>query len=228
MVFRRPFQDRAAAGRALAQELGKRAFADPIVLALPRGGVPVGAELARVLKCPLDLIFVRKIGVPGFQELAAAAVVDGSAPEVVINEEVVGYADVPQSYIDEQVKVELQEIERRRREYLGARPAPKLEDRTVIVVDDGIATGTSMKAALKAVRRKNPKSLVLAVPVAPRESIEELRALVDEAICLEMPDPFYAVGAHYREFHQLADDEVVRLLGDIEKEQKSGSTTVAT
>lgn len=220
----RPFQDRESAGKLLANVLAKRQFANPIVLALPRGGVPVAVEVAKQLKCPLDLVFVRKIGVPGFQELAAAAVVDGSHPEVVINEEVARLADVPQSYIDERVPFELQEIERRRRQYLGDRVFPSLEGRTAIVVDDGIATGTSVKAGIKALRRKKPKLLVLAIPVAPRDSIRALRGLVDEVVCLEIPEPFYAVGAHYLEFHQLDDNEVVQLIHQVDSQRTPPST----
>ncbi len=221
----RPFQDRESAGKLLANVLAKRQFANPIVLALPRGGVPVAVEVAKQLKCPLDLVFVRKIGVPGFQELAAAAVVDGSHPEVVINEEVARLADVPQSYIDDQVKIELREIERRRRQYLGAKVFPSLEGSTAIVVDDGIATGTSIKAVIRALLRKKPKSLVLAVPVAPPDSITALRTLVDEVVCLEMPEPFYAVGAHYREFHQLDDDEVVQLIDQVTRDRAPPTDT---
>ncbi len=221
----RPFQNRESAGKLLANVLAKRQFANPIVLALPRGGVPVAVEVAKQLKCPLDLVFVRKIGVPGFQELAAAAVVDGSHPEVVINEEVARLADVPQSYIDDQVKIELREIERRRRQYLGEKVFPSLEGSTAIVVDDGIATGTSIKAVIRALLRKKPKSLVLAVPVAPPDSITALRTLVDEVVCLEMPEPFYAVGAHYREFHQLDDDEVVQLIDQVTRDRAPPTDT---
>ena len=168
------FQDRKAAGRALARELAKREFVAPVVLALPRGGVPVAAEVARLLKAPLDLVLVRKIGVPSQPELAAAAVVDGGEPEIVVNEEVVGLAGIDSDYLDRESKRELAEIERRRQVYLQGRARVPLEGRTLIVVDDGIATGASIRAALKALKRKGPKALILAVPVAPAATVEQL------------------------------------------------------
>ena len=214
MTLSRPFQDRVAAGKALAKAVARRKYADPVVLALPRGGVPVAVEVARALRAPLDLVLVRKIGVPMQPELAAAAVVDGGEPEIVVNEDVVELSGITRAYIDEQAKIEIKEIERRRGAYLAGRPRAPLEGRSVIVVDDGIATGASVRAALKALRRKKPKALILAVPVAPSESIEALRAEVDEVVCLETPDPFYAIGMHYRDFHQVPDEEVVRLLAE--------------
>jgi putative phosphoribosyl transferase len=212
----RAFANRHAAGRALAGELTKRHLVDPVVLALPRGGVPVAAEIAKALKAPLDLVLVRKIGVPFQPELAAAALVDGGEPEIVINEDVINLAGVHRDYIDQQAKRELAEIERRRRAYLGDRPRVPVEGRTLIVVDDGIATGASMRAALKALRRRRPKALVLAVPVAPVDVIEALRAEVDQLICLATPEPFYAIGLHYLDFRQLSDQEVVSSLAAVE------------
>jgi putative phosphoribosyl transferase len=183
-----------------------------VVLALPRGGVPVAAEVARALKAPLDLVLVRKIGVEHQPELAVAAVVDGEQPEIVVNEEVRALAHISRDYIDNQAKRELAEIERRRNIYLQGRPRAPVEGRTVIVVDDGIATGTTVRAAIKALRRKAPKAIILAVPVAPVDTIEALRAELDDIVCLETPEPFYAIGMYYRDFHQVADEEVVRLL----------------
>jgi putative phosphoribosyl transferase len=212
----RAFANRQAAGRVLADELTKRHLVDPVVLALPRGGVPVAAEIAKALKAPLDLVLVRKIGVPFQPELAAAALVDGGEPEIVINEDVINLAGVHRDYIDQQAKRELAEIERRRRAYLGDRPRVPVEGRTLIVVDDGIATGASMRAALKALRRRRPKALVLAVPVAPVDVIEALRAEVDQLICLATPEPFYAIGLHYLDFRQLSDQEVVSSLAAVE------------
>lgn len=206
------FADRTTAGKALAEELSARKLDDPVVLALPRGGVPVAVEIARALKAPLDLVLVRKIGVPFQRELAAAAVVDGGEPEVVVNDEVLTLAGVTQDYIAEQTKIELAEIERRRRVYLEGRPRVPLERRTLILVDDGIATGASIRAAIAALLRKSPKRLILAVPVAPRDTIGLLRGKVDEIVCLEMPEPFYAIGLHYRDFHQVSDEEVVELM----------------
>lgn len=214
MKVTRPFADRHAAGRALADVLAKRNFAAPVVLALPRGGVAVAAEVARALKAPLDVVLVRKIGVPQQQELAAAAVVDGGDPEVVTNDEVIALAGVTQDYLDAELKRQLEEIERRRRVYLQGRARVPLEGRTVIVVDDGIATGATVRAALKALRRKAPKALILAVPVAPADAVAALRDEVDEVVCLAVPEPFVAIGLHYLDFHQVSDDEVVRLLAD--------------
>jgi putative phosphoribosyl transferase len=209
-----PFQDRKAAGEALAKAVARKRLADPVVLALPRGGVPVAVEVARALKAPLDLVLVRKIGVPEQPELAAAAVVDGGDPEIVINDDVVELAGVTPAYIREQAKAELEEIERRRALYLAGRPRVPLEGRTLVVVDDGIATGASIRAALKALKRKKPKMLVLAVPVASTDTVAALRREVDAVICLETPEPFYAIGMHYRDFHQVPDGEVVRLLAE--------------
>jgi len=206
------FANRSEAGRALAEALKKKALPDPVVLALPRGGVPVAAEVARALDAPLDLVMVRKIGVSFQPELAAAAVVDGPHPEIVVNEEVQSLADVSRDYIDKQAEVELAEIERRRKLYLAGRRPVRIEGRSAIVVDDGIATGTTVRAALKALRRRRPKRLILAVPVAPADTIETLRAEADDVICLGMPYPFIAIGIFYDDFHQVADEEVVEIL----------------
>ncbi len=211
--MRRVFIDRAEAGRLLAQRLAGRQWTPPVVvLALPRGGVPIGAEVARALHAPLDLLLVRKIGVPWQPELAVAAVVDGEAPEIVVDEEVRAMGGIDRAYIEAQAKVELREIERRRRLYLGGRAPLALQGATVIVVDDGIATGTTVRAALKALRRRQPAHLVLAVPVAPPDTVRALRAEVDELVCLAEPEPFHAVGAHYERFHQVDDDEVLAAL----------------
>ena len=161
------FKNREEAGKALAEALLSKALPDPVVLALPRGGVPVAAEVARALKAPLDLVMVRKIGVPYQPELAAAAVIDGEDPQLVINEEVCALADVSRSEIDAMAKEELQEIDRRTKLYLKDRPRAPIAGRSAIVVDDGIATGTTIRAVIKALRLKGPKSIVLAVPVAP-------------------------------------------------------------
>jgi putative phosphoribosyl transferase len=216
MRLPRLFTDRADAGRALAGRLVKRRLADPVILALPRGGVPVAAEIARALRAPLDLVLVRKIGVPDQPELAAAAVVDGGAPELVVNADVAELAGIGDTYIRERMTIELAEIERRRSVYLAGRSRLPLDGRVVIVVDDGIATGASIRAAITALRRKRPKLLIVAVPVAPQEAINELRGTADEVICLERPEPFHAIGAHYRDFHQISDEEVVRLLRSVD------------
>ncbi len=208
------FADRATAGRVLAKRLLSLDLADPVVLALPRGGVPVAIEVARALRAPLDLILVRKIGVPGEPEVAAAAVVDGGDAELVVNEAVVAREAVSDAYLGAAADRELAEIERRRRVYLAGRQRIPLQDRVVVVVDDGIATGTTVKAALAAIRRKRPRRIVLATPVAAAEALDDLLPLADEILCLETPRPFHALSFFYRDFHQLTDAEVVRLLED--------------
>jgi len=213
--MKKSFSDRSEAGRALAQQLAKLDLRQPVVLALPRGGVPVAAEIARELKAPLDLVLVRKIGVPWQPELAVAAIVDGEHPEMVIDTDVQRAAGVDRAYIEAEAKKQLREIERRRRAYLGGRSPIPLEGRTVIVVDDGIATGTTVRAALQALRRHKPAALVLAVPVAPRETIAELRREVDRIVCLAEPEPFYAIGLHYGDFHQVEDEEVTAALSSV-------------
>ena len=207
-----PFKDRKAAGRALAEAIAAKSLPDPVVLALPRGGVPVAAEVARVLNAPLDLVMVRKIGVPWQPELAAAAVIDGKDAQIVVNDEVCAEAIISRSYIDEMVKEELKEIERRAKLYLKDRPRVRIGGRSAIVVDDGIATGTTIRAVIKALRLKQPRSILLAVPVAPKEAVAALRAETDDIICLETPEPFWGIGLHYADFHQVSDDEVIAIL----------------
>jgi putative phosphoribosyl transferase len=207
------FADRTEAGRALAQRLLRMALPAPIVvLALPRGGVPIGAEVARAFDAPLDLLLVRKIGAPWQRELAVAAVVDGQPPDIVLDEETMAATGIDRAHVEAEAEKELQEIERRRRAYLGRRAPASVEGATAIVVDDGIATGTTVRAALKALRRRKPARLVLAVPVAPSDTLAALRAEVDEIVCLAEPYPFHAIGMHYRDFHQLDDDEVLAAL----------------
>ena len=206
------FNDRAEAGRRLAAALTRFKSQSPIVLALPRGGVPVGFEVAKALGVSLDVILVRKIGVPGHEELALGAIVDGDNPQFVLNEGVAVEIAVPPDYLEAEKQRQLVEIERRRSLYRGERPPVAAKGRTVIVVDDGIATGATVRAALQAIRRVGPKRLILAVPVAPREAIAELQGECDEMVCLETPAPFHAVGLHYRHFEQTSDDEVVALL----------------
>ena len=214
MKLAKPFADRRAAGRALAKALTTRNLAAPVILALPRGGVPVAAEIASALKAPLDIVLVRKIGVPFQRELAVAAVVDGAQPEVVVNEDVTQLAGVTRYYIDAGVMQELQEIERRRQVYLQGRVRVPLEGRTVVLVDDGIATGATVRAAVKALKKKALKALILAVPVGALQTIEALKNEVDEVVCLRTPEPFVAIGVHYADFHQVSDDEVVSLLAE--------------
>jgi predicted phosphoribosyltransferase len=207
-----PFIDRTDAGRQLAKALARYKAQRPIVLALPRGGVPVAAEVAAVLDAPLDLILVRKIGVPFQPELAMGAVVDGGKPVIVRNEDVISLTGVSEQEFNATCDQQLAEIERRRKLYLGDRPHPKIAGRTVIVVDDGIATGATTRAALQAIRMRKPSKLVLAVPVAPTESLKELRGEADEIICLEDYEDFGAIGLFYSNFAQVSDTEVIDIL----------------
>lgn len=209
------FADRAEAARALAARLEREKLPPPVVVfALPRGGVPIGATVARALHAPLDLVLVRKIGAPWQPELALAAVAEGDPPEIVIDDEVRRYVDVDDAWIERQAAKHLEEIARRRRVYLKGRAPAEVDGRTAVVIDDGIATGTTMRAALKALRRRHPARLVLAVPVAPQDTLDALAREVDQVVCLSTPYPFHAVGAHYVEFHQVDDDEVIAALDE--------------
>lgn len=216
------FRDRTEAGLALAELAAGRGFPRPVVLALPRGGVPIGLEVARRLRCPLDLVMVRKIGVPYQPELAAAAVVNGDAPEIVVNEDVAAYAGLDRHDIAAMAEVQLREIERRRTLYLQGRRQIAVEGCTAIVVDDEIATGATMRAALKAVRRRNPARLVLAVPVAPPDTLQAFAAEVDETLCVLRPPHLGAIGAFYVDFTQLDDASVTRMLDEAQGFASSG------
>ena len=206
------FNDRKDAGQQLADKLISERFDDPIVLALPRGGVPVAYEVAKTLNAPMDLILVKKIGIPSQPELAVGAVVEGNPPQLVINEDIKSLAGVGDGYIEVQKAKKLEEIARRRALYFADRPPPLIEGRDVILVDDGIATGATVKAAIKGLRAQNPKRLILAIPVAPHETIRELKGTVDKIICLDQPSPFAAIGIYFRDFHQLEDHEVISFL----------------
>ncbi|WP_133716280.1 phosphoribosyltransferase [Methylocaldum gracile] len=205
------FENRTDAGRQLAQALGAYAGrSDLIVLALPRGGVPVAYEVARALKAPLDLLIVRKLGTPGNPELAMGAIASGGAS--VLNRDVVSIYRISDEVIENAAAKERQELARRERLYRGDRPYPDIENRCIIVVDDGIATGATMRAGLAALRQRNPACIVVAVPLAPVDTVERLRAEVDEVVCLTTPEPFFAVGQGYRDFSQTTDDEVREIL----------------
>lgn len=217
---RLPFADRVAAGRALAEVLARRGLADPIVLALPRGGVPVGLQIAQALSAPLDLLLVRKIGVPYQPELAVAAVMDGDAPVLVVDEAIRAGTGVTRDYIEQQAQVQRAEIERRRRTYLGGRAPLPVTGKTAIVVDDGIATGTTMRAAVKGLRERKPARIVIAVPVAPPDTVAALRREVDDVVCLAQPEVFGAIGYFYRDFHQLSDQEVIDALQEAARGQR--------
>ncbi len=206
------FANRKEAGLALAAALETYRDGDVVVLALPRGGVPVGYEIARALEAPLNVIVVRKLGAPDEPELGVGAVVDGDLPQTVLNEEVIEALAVTPEYLANEIQAQLAEIRRRQEIYRKGGPAPQLAGRTVIVVDDGIATGGTVRAALRGVRRASPAKLVLATPVAPLEALESLRTEVDDLVCLETPSDFDALGQFYHDFRQVSDEEVIHLL----------------
>lgn len=206
------FRDRSHAGQELAEALQHLKDSNPLVLALPRGGVPVAFEVSRALSAPLDLVLVRKIGAPGNEELALGAVIDGAEPKWVINQELFNQISPPPNWFEEEMQRQLSELERRRQRYCGQRPAPVLSGRCVILIDDGVATGATVRAALKGLKQSNPSRIVLAVPVGPGAEMEMLRAEVDELVCLAMPDPFIGVGCHYGDFDQTSDEQVIDLL----------------
>ena len=211
-----PFHDRADAGRRLAKALLSYKNKAPIVLALPRGGVPVAAEVAHALDAPLDLMLVRKIGVPFHPELAMGAVVDGAAPLIVRNEDVIEAARISEADFASVCTRELAEIQRRRRLYVGERPHPQLKGRVAILIDDGIATGASTRAALRSVRKQGPEMLILAVPVAPSETLRQLQGEADTIVCLESYEEFGAVGFYYSDFRQVSDTEVREILAALQ------------
>jgi putative phosphoribosyl transferase len=226
-MSRPEFDDRRDAGRRLAAALEGFRDAKPLILALPRGGVPVAHEIARALGAQLDLVLVRKIGAPGHEEYGIGAIVDGANPQIVVNDEAVRALNLDREYIYGEAKRQLVELERRRQAYRGAAAPVDTLGRTVIVVDDGIATGSTVRAALRGLRKNRPARLVLAVPVAPLDTLQQLAAECDEIICLIKPDNFYAVGAHYRDFSQTSDEEVIALLGEttIPRSEIPGSTS---
>jgi predicted phosphoribosyltransferase len=218
------FLDRQDAGRRLARVLAERHLVNPVVLALPRGGIPVAIEVAHALHAPMDLLFVRKIGAPGEPELAIAAVAEGAFTEPTFApRDPSRRAPPPRAFelevredtglsMQQDVLDQLKEIDRRRDLYLHGRPRVPVCGRCVVVVDDGIATGTTLRAALRSLRARGPARIVVAVPVAPPEEVERLRHEVDEVVCLETPVPFGAVGRFYAHFEQLDDEDVIDLL----------------
>jgi putative phosphoribosyl transferase len=212
------FEDRADAGRQLASRLTRFRDRQPVVLALPRGGVPVGFEIAKALHAPLDIVLVRKIGVPWQPELAIGAVADGQPPEIVLNDEIIDRLGIDEDSIAQEATKQINEISRRRAIYLRGRTPIALDGRTAIVVDDGIATGATMRAALKSVRRRSPRRVMLAVPVAAPPTIEALRGLVDDTICLSAPEDLGAIGLHYSDFDQVSDSQVIGFLDTAHKD----------
>jgi putative phosphoribosyl transferase len=213
------FPNRIEAGRLLAEKLEKYADRDDvIVLGLPRGGVPVASEVAKRLRAPLDVFIVRKLGVPGFEELAAGAIASGGVR--VLNEDVM--RAIP--HADEAIEIvtarETEEMQRREQTYREGRPAPELRDRIAILVDDGLATGATMRAAVKALRQRGAAKIVVAVPVGPPDTCHEIEEQADETICLSTPEFFQAVGQYYDDFSQTTDEDVRELLGSAAEEQK--------
>ncbi len=209
------YDDRYQAGRVLVDSLKNYAKrTDVIVLALPRGGVPVGYEIANKLSLPLDIFIVRKLGVPGHEELAMGAIASGGI--TILNDEIVNLLHISTEAIDKIQKSEQEELLRRERVYRGKKPSPELLGKTIILVDDGIATGYTMRAAIAALKQKKPAKLIVAIPVAARSTCAEIAPLVDELICPMRPVNFYAVGLWYDNFSQTTDEEVMQLLQQYE------------
>src|ERR1700688_528842 len=224
-----PFRNRSEAGRRLAVALAGYKEQEPTILALPRGGVAVAAEVAAALDASLDLILVRKVGVPFQPELAMGGVADGGGSIIVRNDDVIEHVGIDEAEFKAVCDAELAEIERRRERYLGNRERAEIAGRTAIVIDDGVATGATTRAALRATRMRNPKRLVLAVPVAPSDSLTELRREADDIVCTEDDSVFGAIGFYYRDFRQVSDEEVIEILqrfpaGKLRKSSLAGGT----
>jgi putative phosphoribosyl transferase len=218
------FRDRREAGRILASRLSEYADRpDVIVLGLPRGGVPVAYEVAQALHVPLDVFLVRKLGVPGHEEFAMGAVASGGVR--VLNREIIQALQIPEEVVKQLIAKEERELERRERAYRGNRPFPDLLGKTVILVDDGLATGSTMLAAVTALRQQQPARLVVAVPVGSPETCEAFRAHVDDMVCEITPDPLYAVGLWYEDFSQTTDDEVRELLAEASQHQAAQTSS---
>jgi putative phosphoribosyl transferase len=222
------FRNRQEAGLKLANQLAKLDLREPVVLALPRGGIPVAVEIARVLKAPIDLVIVRKVGAPRNPELAVAAIVDDNPPEVVLNREIVETYGLDDAELRTLIDRERPELERRRLAYRGRREPVSITGKTAIVVDDGVATGTTMKVAIRALKRRSPREIIVAVPVSPPDGVIELTREADRIVCLSQPVRFHALGYYYRDFPQLSDEEVIAALGDRSKCHVAGFKALAT
>ena len=218
------FRDREDAGRRLAERLEQYRDEDPIILALPRGGVPVAYEISRGLRAPLDVFIARKLGAPRRKEFGIGAVAQGGV--LVLNERAVEVLKIPEEYIERAVREETEEIERRLRLLRGDRPEPEVGGRIVILADDGLATGVTARAAIEALRRRDPRRLILAAPVCAQPSAELLRPEADELICLKTPSDLTAISLWYEDFYQVPDEEVIELLERARRERKEhGSAT---
>jgi len=221
--MRLPYADRAEAGRVLAEALTRYDDRDDVlVLALPRGGVPVAFEVAKALGAPMDLLLVRKLGVPGQEELAMGAIASGGA--IVVNEDILRATGMTQLGLQYMVTRERAELHRREQAYRGARPLPDVAGRCLLLIDDGLATGASMRAAAAALRQRNPGQIVVAVPVAPEETVAAFRHEVDDIVCPATPTTFYGVGQWYVDFAQVPDEEVRRLLQQAWEREKAQSS----
>ncbi|SFP46167.1 phosphoribosyltransferase [Hydrogenimonas thermophila] len=208
------FKDRVDAGKKLAEKLKElEPFENSIILALPRGGVPVAYEVAKILNIPLDVIIVRKLGAPLNEEFAIGSLVEGNPERVILNEDVIRKLGIEKKYLDEVINKERNELHRREELYRKSQNIlSTIKNKKVILIDDGVATGYTIKAALTAIREQEPSSIIVALPVAPLDALRELDRLADQVIILETPEPFWAVGAHYKYFNQTSDTEVVKLL----------------
>lgn len=213
-IFERRFRNRQAAGEQLAKALGPLDPATTVIFALPRGGVPVAAEIARAARVPLEVVLVRKIGMPGQEELALGAVVDGGDPVVVVNEDLARSVGYSHADVEAMASAHLGEIERRRALYIGERTPASVAGKRAIVVDDGIATGATARAAIEALHRRGAASVTLAVPAAPASTVKQIAAETDEVVCLSQPSPFWSVGGCYEDFLQVSDEQVRAALAD--------------
>lgn len=219
------FADRADAARKLVEKLPEVDPRKTVVLALPRGGVPMGAIIAEALGAPLDIVLVRKIGAPGQHELAVGAVSNGENMQVTVNEDVMAALGLRTEDVRRMARDELPELKRRREVYCAGRSALSVEGKTAIVVDDGIATGATMRAALRLIRQQGADTIILAVPVAPAEAIFEMEREADKVICLSTPAHFFAVGAHYMNFDQVGDEEVISILEEMNAQTPGDAKT---
>ncbi|RLG61007.1 phosphoribosyltransferase [Candidatus Geothermarchaeota archaeon] len=210
------FKDRFEAGRKLAERLKEYEKDNVLILAIPRGGVIIGYEVSKTIKAPLDLIIPRKLSAPGNPELAIGAV--GPDGSMVLNKDIIKWLGVSTKYIEAEKERQMREVKRRMLRYRGSESLPEVKDKVVILVDDGIATGATMRAAIASVRKMGAKKIVVAVPVGPPETIKRLRKEADEVICLETPEPFFAIGQFYLDFEQVSDEEVIRFLKETKED----------